>query len=377
MEAIIRDYSVLTGDKVLEHLYTIKDFPIFFGCTSKPESEDLRMDMTWVIDPNTGMIQLKNLVPLEILYQEQHVDATGLTWKRYNEEFANYITKYAENDIVEIGGGSGKIANLVLEQLKNITYTVVEPNPIFEERERLKVIPEFFNKDLKGRLNSKNNTIVFSQLFEHIYDPKEFLTEIRDFLEVGDKMIFAYPNLEYWFGHKFTNSINFEHTLLMTDYFVDYLLSVTGFEIIEKLAYENHSHFYHVEKVNSEVKFDLENRYEHYKQMFDDFVEYHLNIVSEINSIMENNDGEYYLFGGHIFSQFLISFGLNTDKIVGILDNSQLKQNKRLYGSKLIVQSPIVLKEISNPIVILKAGLYNEEIKRDIIENINPSVKFI
>jgi len=34
-------------------------------------------------------------------------------------------------------------------------------------------------------------------------------------------------------------------------------------------------------------------------------------------------------------------------------------------------------QKLEDPLVILKAGPYNEEIKKDILENINPNTKFI
>ena len=83
-----------------------------------------------------------------------------------------------------------------------------------------------------------------------------------------------------------------------------------------------------------------------------------------------------YLFGAHIFSQYLLCFGLDRTKIKSILDNSTAKQGKRLYGAEFFVQSPEVLRGQDRPIVILKAGIYNEEIKKDILENINPNVLF-
>jgi hypothetical protein len=41
-----------------------------------------------------------------------------------------------------------------------------------------------------------------------------------------------------------------------------------------------------------------------------------------------------------------------------------------------MVNSPEILRYVINPIVILKAGVYNAEIKKDIIININSSVVF-
>ena len=48
-----------------------------------------------------------------------------------------------------------------------------------------------------------------------------------------------------------------------------------------------------------------------------------------------------------------------------------------LYGTNLKVNSPKILSDSLNPMVILKAGIYNDEIKKDILENINPNTTFI
>jgi len=375
---INRSKSVITKKENLEHLYTFKNFPVFFGCTNSAESDDMVADMIWQIDPSTGLIQLTQLIPLEILYMNQHVDATGKTWNKYNHAFAEYILKKKSGNILEIGGGSGKLANIILNKDKNINYTVVEPNPTFEERENLKIIKSFFSRDLKHNFKT-DNTVIFSQVYEHVYDPGEFLSEISEFLPIGGKLIFAYPNLEYWFKNKFTNAINFEHTMLMTDYFVDYFLGKTGFIIEEKIAYENHSHFYTVVKTDLKDKLDfikLENKYLHYKKMFNEYIYYHITIVEEINKKIKSSNCKIYLFGAHIFSQYLIAFGLDTSKIINILDNSPLKQEKRLYGTSLIVKSPEIIRRQDKVAVILKTGLYNDEIKKDILENINPNVIF-
>ena len=47
--------------------------------------------MEWSIDPETGVVQLTKLIPLEILYQTQHVDGIGKTWQNYYDYFSNYI----------------------------------------------------------------------------------------------------------------------------------------------------------------------------------------------------------------------------------------------------------------------------------------------
>lgn len=372
-----RKKSIITKEEDLEELYSFIKFPVFFGCTDQNQNDDLHLDMTWAIDRKTGIIQLTKLVPLEILYMAQHVDATGSTWEKYNNEFSKYVISNKSGNIIEIGGGSGKIAKIILSIDNKSKYTIIEPNPLVESEGNLEVIKSFFSENTLKEIGEEK-TIIFSQLFEHVYDPEDFLKTINKSLKIGEKLIFAYPNLEYWFSNKFTNAINFEHTCLMTDFYVDYFIKKTGFEIIEKIDYEKHSHFYTVIKKTDPLNFlSVENKYLHYRKMFLDFIEYHKKMVKEINEEMSKSDSSFFLFGGHIFSQYLIMFGLNCDKIEFILDNSPLKQEKRLYGTNLIVKSPKILSNYKKATVILKAGLYDKEIKDDILNNINDKVSFI
>jgi len=82
-------------------------------------------------------------------------------------------------------------------------------------------------------------------------------------------------------------------------------------------------------------------KYSFYKDMFEEFIQYHTELVDMINKQIESSSSPIFLFGGHIFSQFLIGFGLNVENIINILDNSDIKHNKRLYGTNLIVKRTI------------------------------------
>lgn len=71
-----------------------------------------------------------------------------------------------------------------------------------------------------------------------------------------------------------------------------------------------------------------------------------------------------------------MNFGLNDDLIISILDNDPKKQSKRLYGTKFFVESPNILTNKDRPIVVLRAGIYDDEIKNQ-ITSINKSTVFI
>lgn len=369
-----RNTSIITGNKNLENLYEFKNFPVYMGCTEKNESEDLFADMKWDICTDTGIIQLKELLPLDILYMDQHNDGTGKVWEQHYEEFSKFIYKYKPSNILEIGGAHDKIANYYFDLSANVNWTIVEPNPQYVKNKKIKIIKDWFDNNFSS--NEKFDTIIHSHVFEHTYNPIDFINHISKFMKVGDRHIFTFPNLEQMLKLKWTNCLNFEHTAFLTEDITDYLLKKSGFKIIEKQYYgDPHSIFYATEKVENVSKDELQNNYLKYKKMFLDFTQYHLDMVRDINKKIEESESPVYLFGAHIFSQYLMAFGLNTNKIISVLDNSPIKQGKRLYGSNLYVESPTVIKGKGKVNLILKVAAYHDEIKEQIL-SINKEVTF-
>lgn len=369
---IERNYSVVDSEP-LKPLITLKNFPVFFGCTDEKPEDDLFADMEWSIDKN-GVVQLSKLVPQKILYQAQHIDGCGSTWEQYYNNFVSFIVKQNPHNVLEIGGGQGRLAEMILSKRPNLEWSIVDPNPTYNGS-NIELIRGFFDDDFEW--NKPLDTIVFSQVLEHAYEPEKFIAKIASLLPLGGKVIFAYPHLELWVRNKYTNALNFEHTMFLTDYFVDYLLKKNGFNIIKKVQYLDHSFFYVAEKTYLENNVSIPHgRYSEDEKIFMEFIDYHTHVVEGLNKMIDVMNNPIYLFGAHIFSQYLLCFGLKHEKIISILDNSRTKQGRRLYGTRFIVQSPEVLREHERPVVILKAGIYNDEIKKDIIENINSRTIF-
>ena len=96
-----------------------------------------------------------------------------------------------------------------------------------------------------------------------------------------------------------------------------------------------------------------------------------------INKELEKHiKSDIFIFGAHIFTQFLLNFGLKTN-FINVLDNDINKQGEFLYGTNLVVKSPKILSEYKNPVVVLRAGQFNNEIKQDILNNINNKTLFL
>lgn len=379
MNTIERDFCVLTKEKDLEPLYTFKNFPVYMGCTDAPGEQDIFADMKWSISRRTGCIQLNPLLPLDTVYALPHQSGqTGNLWMEHHSEFARFIAKFSPASVLEIGGAHGILSTLYhREQKQQIPWNILEPNPQPVDGCPARFIRGFL--DANFRADGSYDVIIHSHFFEHTYYPSDIIELMANNLKENSYLIFSMPNLQIMLKRNYTNCLNFEHTFYLTEPHVEYLLARHSFKIIcKKYFKDDHSIFYAAQKLSaSSVPVPaIPNEYAENKNDFMNYISYHLNMVEDLNRRIVEFDVPVYLFGAHVFSQYLIQYGLDQTRIVKILDNDPLKQGKRLYGSRLMVDSPKCLKNINKAAVILKAGVYNAEIKYDIIHNINGNITF-
>lgn len=373
----MREKCAITGRADLELLYSFPDFPVFMGCVEQPYVLDIYQDMTWLISKSSGLIQLKKLVPLEVLYSETHgAGGVGGLWQKHHTDFAKFVNKANPKAVLEIGGAHG-ILEKNYHKYGQIPWTIIEPNPVPVEGCKATFIKDFFDENFT--YDNKFDTVVHSHVFEHIYCPDDFMKHLSHFMSSGKKLVFSLPNMQAMLERKYTNCIMFEHTVFLTEFYIEYILARHGFEILNKEYFMNdHSIFFSAIRKPSATPISLQQGlYDKNRKIYMNYINYHKNLISELNHKMNQTSKPIFLFGAHIFAQTLLAFGLDTDKIICLLDNDSNKHGRRLYGTKLKVASPKILAEESNPIVILKAGAYSNEIKYDILSNINQNTEFI
>ena len=378
VQMINREKDMYLGNKDLELLYTMKDFPVYCGVTDQDVSDDRYEDMKWMISRGSGMIQLGELLPLDDLYSVSHNSSYGGIWRQHHDEFSDFLHKYVgKRGVLEIGGGNG-----ILNSVYNVEFdceggvipwTIIEPSLVNKATGcNAHYIKSMWDDDLDlGSL--EYDTLVHSHLMEHQYDLNNLMNLNSRALGIGDRMIFSVPDLRNWLKMKYSNALFFEHTYLISEEYIDGILGKYGFGILEKYKFANgHSIFYATEKRGgfTENILDYRKIYIQNKNEFEDFVNHFKEKAAKYNALTSKYK-EVYLFGAHIFSQMLLHFGLDMKNIKSILDNDTLKQGRRLYGTNLMVESPKVLIGLKSPVVILNAGAYTEEIKSDILDHIN------
>ena len=82
---LIRDKDVIFEDSNLENLFKLENFPVFMGCMDNMNpQDDLYEDFILDISKTNGIVQVRNLIELEVLYDSEHSSGTvgksGSAW---------------------------------------------------------------------------------------------------------------------------------------------------------------------------------------------------------------------------------------------------------------------------------------------------------
>lgn len=189
--------------------------------------------------------------------------------------------------------------------------------------------------------------------------------------------------MQRWLENKYTNCLNYEHTIFLNEGVIEFLLLKNHFKILKKQYFRDHSIFFACEKIcedfgdfGRESRVNLTPQYNQNKDLISEFLDFYKHKIAFLNRIVDSTNKPIYLFGAHLFSQFLLYNGLKSEKIISILDNNANKQGKRLYGTRFLVESPQILRH-TDALLILNAGAYTAEIKRDILGNINAKTEIV
>ena len=130
MIEITRNKNVINDRDDLESLDKFSNYPVFMGCVNQSIQNDLLADMQWAISKSTGIIQLSSLLPLEVLYPEDHgAGVIGKMWLQHHQQFAKFIRKQMPRSVLEIGGSHG-ILSREFKKETPIDWTILEPNPV-------------------------------------------------------------------------------------------------------------------------------------------------------------------------------------------------------------------------------------------------------
>ena len=374
MNFLARDKCCMCGSAQLQDFLTLRNMPVFLGTTTEPEYKDIYFDQEWIICFECGCLQLAKLIPLDLLYARQNSSvAFGGVWEQHHKEFSHFILNDPVSSVCEIGAAHCELATIILKDKPDLDYLIIEPNTI-NAPSGAKTISGFIEQNMDKA--SGYQSLIHSHVLEHLYNPREFISNMASIMNDNKKMYISFPNIEAFIEAAGTNSLNFEHTYFLDPDQLKCMLRSHNLLVIREQTYKNHSYFFSVVKTSTlcgEKKLPkIHGKAKAFKDLWlglDDFVRL-------VNKTINESSMPTYLFGAHVFSQALLSLNLDSRNILGVLDNSLLKQGQRLYGTILKVFDPKVIKGFKNVRVILKAAQYQDEISRQLLE-INSKVQIL
>jgi len=373
VETTKRSTCCICDSQNLDPFRIIPNFPVYMGVSAFSESQDQFLDQVWVLCKKCKTLQLGELAPLSLLYSNNHhTEVVGDTWARHHLAFSKFISLASGDKICEIGSAHDYLATLILDKNSTVDYLSVEPDPTKMDS-RVKHIRDFAENQLEQI--AQCNVVIHSHVLEHVYNPRTFLSSLSSVMKANGRMYISFPNITELLAHSGVNGLNFEHTYYLSKRNFLNLINHAGLTVIRTEDFESHSFFYELVKLDTVDNFEEEvftDEYEAFNKLWDGLQEFVDSAVPEI----EASSAPTYIFGAHIFSQALLSLGLNKIVIQGILDNSEAKQGERLYGSKALTYAPDVIKELPQVNVVLRASHYQSEIKSQ-LQSINPRVKII
>jgi len=334
------------------------------------KENSLTRDMKWAYCSSCGCVQLSELIDPKVLYKNPHNPAIGKTWENHNKNFVDFIIKNKPKNVLDIGGANLKIANLLCEKIQVDKYDIIDFSSNKYEVEKINKRINLIRGSVEQYgIDNKVDCVILSHTLEHIYEPISFLKNIKKFLSKDGKIYISVPNIKKQLEDNFLNALHFEHTYFIDHEYIKILAYYAGLALVEQQEFSEYNSFYVLTKDKiDDGGIPIHSNRTDAKRIFKKFIKNVKKDVTNINYLLANRKA--YIFGAHVFTQYLINFGLEEQNIEKIIDNDHNKINKFLYGTNIEVESPSILKEKKSPILILRVAQYKKEIIED-IKNIN------
>lgn len=331
----------------MKTLFEIEKFPK--SICSRLTDLDLKQEFlvpAKIVENLDGTIDFLPYINPSEIYLEQHNSSIGKTWNLHNELFAKKIFDYEKCQIIEIGGGSGNVYKKYKELTNKFKWTLIDFNPDIVG-DNLYLIKGKYNSDFID----KNDTVVSSHFLEHVVDTEEFLLDLR--LKKPKYHIFSIPNFKKSIESNYCSTLTFEHPHFLTEDVIDYILSKTGWEIVEKTYFQNHSIFFVTKPSDyiADKKLKVNQSY-----LILNWIDY---IKKRSDQLKKFN--KFYIFGAHYPFYYFLNFGIEEQQIISVVDNDISKSLKRMYGTNVNIIHTSDLPIESR--IIVEMGLYTNEIK--------------
>jgi hypothetical protein len=345
----------------LTHILTRENTPITFSPAISPYTNDIFSEQKFGLCNTCGCVQLITLIEPSTLYSSPHNGTFSTAmWKNHHQEFFEFICEHNISEhILEIGGNPHILYPKFQEKLTSLTYKCLDI-----------CIP---TRDISGITYIEGNCekytysaeydIVLSHVFEHLYNPCEFVKCLQR--DRVNKVYISIPNLNELLNNKSPVVITNEHTYFINDTLIRYMFNNCGYICKGFKEFCKHSYFYYFEKTNIPILYDIPKLY---------ITEKILDIYKpkQIDTPFGKSEHEFIAPAGH-YGQYIYNI-FYPKNIIGFLDNDIYKQGKRVYGTPYSTYSYNKLLSYDNPHVYVYAGPYSDEIIKQLEQYSNCTI---
>jgi 2-polyprenyl-3-methyl-5-hydroxy-6-metoxy-1,4-benzoquinol methylase len=369
---MLRESCTVCTSTALRLIYKQDEYPVCISSSSCPLESDIFQTLQFVGCNHCGCVQLKNLIDPSLLYSFSHNNTYETpTWNQHHHLFSEFILENTgQTKLVEIGGASGYLAELLQKKRKDISISIID----LAQQPDMKVSVEYIQancEEFDFTTIDSSTPIILSHVFEHLYRPRKLVEQLEK--AKTQTLFISIPNMEVCLQKKFFSFLHVEHTYYCTSVHIKRMMAEAGFQCIQEVPFKEHSLFFHFERQGI-----LEMPpYPDAEQILSRFNEYYKDRDALYSQIYLKQP-TYIVPGGH-YGQLIFNY-LKKQKtnIIGFLDNDKSKIGKRMYGTDKYVypMRELETKKDTNVSVLLNAGPYLEEIKVQLL-GYHPGVDMI
>jgi hypothetical protein len=374
---LLRARCVVCGAGTLQALLTIPAYPVFQGCVAFAPTPNETAAMSWSLCPACAAAQITALPPLDRIYQAGHATGLGAAWARHHAAFANFVQSHADGVIVDVGGGSGTLAVAYRCQGGRAAWTILEPNALRTPAlpSDVTVVDGFLEGDILQRLGA--STVVMCHMFEHCVDLRDTVKRLSESLPAVGRILLAWPELERWVEKSLAGALNFEHGIYLTLPRLRALFAEFGWVIRSEVRWEEFDTRFLAFQRGPTSKPASEPNCQATAAAIQGYFDRFAAQARALSRLLDEHDGEAFLMPASIYAQALLAGGLSEDRFMGLLDNSAVKQQRRLYGTNLQVAAPeAALPSCRNPLVVLNGGAHEGEIAAG-LRRLKPGIRLV
>ena len=340
-------------------------YQIPLGCYVVPTSNHPGVSMPFQVMncPMCHTHQLRYFGNPDIIYNYE-ANSHGSIRSSMNEVFSKFVTQDSSiTSILEIGAGHGDLADQILSINSNLSYTIIDPTYSGTENQRT-IIRSFIEKIPKESIHA--DTIVMSHVFEHFYKPNAILKLFQETPSI-QTICLNMPDLDAYIQQGNYHVLNPEHIYYIEREFLMALFEKHGFKTEMYSFHENHSVFYRFRRFtpipNDTCLNPLKNI--HATTQVSAFFEAIQTRIQTIQTELDKHpERPFYIWPCSMHTTYLLSLGLDPNRVTAILDNAPHKIGQYLYGFQKECQAFSSVLKTTQPIfILLNGGCYNAEIQ--------------